>query len=270
MSRKPFCHLLYRPRPEPRTGIPLGARSVGHYLVPADFSEEPRVKHFTQVFWGIKGTGVLVLDGVERRLGPQQLAVYLPGMEHRIHSQGEEWEYRWWTLDGPFAATLTAAFGLGSDVYQVGPAPVKVFEKLARAIRDISPEGELRASASAYELLSRTAAGREGGRSGGKVEQALELIHREWHNPGFGVERLASRVGLHRSSLSRRFSAQVGISPVAYITNLRIQNALSLLKESDKPVGQIARLCGYRDPNYFSRLMRRVFGQSPREFRKAP
>jgi transcriptional regulator GlxA family with amidase domain len=60
----------------------------------------------------------------------------------------------------------------------------------------------------------------------------------------------------------------VGISPVEYITRLRVQNAMSLLKQSSMSVQEIARQCGYDDPNYFSRLIRRHTRHSPLEFRR--
>lgn len=259
---------LWRPSLAPSVDVPLGARSVGHYVVDREYREEPMVKHFVQIFWGVKGVGVLVIDGVERRLLPGTIALYFPQMEHRIYSEDELWEYRWWTMDGPLAASITAAFGLAkADIYQAGAAPVSLFRKLEEAIRDMTPRGERHASALAYALLTRAAGRRSAPETDTDIRQATDIIHREWNEPELGVESLSRRLKLHRSSFSRRFRSAMGVTPIAYITNLRTQNALSLLKQTGRSVAEIARACGWDDPNYFSRCIRRATGHSPKAFR---
>lgn len=247
--------------------LPFGARSVGHYLVPADYRDRVGVKHFVQVFWGITGTGALVINGVERKLRPRQIAIYFPGMRHEVYALNMEWEYCWWTMDGPLAASITTSFGLVADVYNVGPAPLPLLRRLANTIRNQSQAAERQASAIAYQLLTMAVAGRPIARSDLRVNEAIRIIHREWNRPQLCIKQLADRLHLHRSSLSRRFEQAVGIPPVAYLARLRVQNALSMLKQTDKPIAEIAGLCGYNDPNYFARLMRRYTGLSPRRFR---
>ena len=100
------------------------------------------------------------------------------------------------------------------------------------------------------------------------VLAAVDTIHNEWNNPQMGVDLIADRLRIHRSSLSRRFHAALGVSPVKYLTNLRVQNALSRLKAGRQPIGDIAFDCGWTDPNYFSRCIRRATGLSPKDFRK--
>jgi AraC-like DNA-binding protein len=260
--------LLYRPTASPAAEVPLGARSVGHYRVEPGYRDNVAVKHFVQVFWGVSGYGALVLNGMERTLHPGQVAVYFPGMEHRVYALDVEWEYRWWTMDGSLASACTTAFGLASDIFDVGPAPVKEFKSLAKAIGDIGEAGEIAASALAYRLLALASSRKKPETADPLIQQAREIMQREWGNPALGVEALAYRLRLHRSSFTRRFAEIVGLAPVEYISNLRVQNALSLLKQTDRPVAEIARSCGYTDPNYFSRMIRKATGLSPRQFRE--
>jgi AraC-like DNA-binding protein/mannose-6-phosphate isomerase-like protein (cupin superfamily) len=263
-----FRTMIFRPNATPSPGIPLGARSVGHYRISPRDREIPMVKHFVQVFWGIAGRGVFVINGAERVLSPGEAAVYMPGMEHNLRAIDDRWEYRWWTMDGPLAVNIVRSFGLDADIYFVGPAPAPLFDTLAEAIRDLSSAGERRAGAIAYRLLS------EIGRGGGAevhdplLAQTLRLIHRSVSDASFGVERMAAAMDIHRSTLSRLFRATIGIPPAEYLARLRVQNALSLLKSTVLPVAEIARRCGFDDPDYFSRMIRRRTGMSPREFRK--
>ena len=74
---------------------------------------------------------------------------------------------------------------------------------------------------------------------------------------------MANAVGLHRPALSRWLHASTGLSPSAYLTNLRMHHALSLLRTTDLPVVRIARRCGFADGDYFTRLFRRDQGVTP-------
>jgi len=60
----------------------------------------------------------------------------------------------------------------------------------------------------------------------------------------------------------------MGISPGAYINQLRIQQAFSLLRHTSLSIAEIASRCGYTDADYFSRVIRRTTGYSPLQFRK--
>lgn len=264
---KPFFHILFRPTPAPAVNIPFGARSVGHYLVQPGYRENIAVKHFVQVFWGIAGAGALVINGVERKLRPRQIAVYFPGMRHEVYALNQEWEYCWWTMDGPLATSVTTSLGLVAAVYNAGPAPLPLFRRMESTIRNQSQAAERQASAIAYQLLTIAVSGHRTGNEDHRVNEAVRIIHREWDQPLLCVKQLADRLHLHRSSLSRRFEKAVGIPPVAYLVRLRVQNALSMLKQTDKPIAEVAVLCGYNDPNYFARLMHRYTGLSPRRFR---
>jgi AraC-like DNA-binding protein len=268
MAEKTFKKIFFRPNAAASPQIPLGARSVGHYRVMAADSEKPTVKHFVQMFWGVAGSGRICINREERQLHPGEVAVLFPGMEHNLRALDAPWEYRWWTLDGPLAVEIVTMFGIKSDIYAVGPAPVEVFENLTRAICDLSRKGERAASASAYQLLTRVVATPHAEVTDPVIDQALRILHRRVADPLFGVEELAGILRLHRSTLSRRFAQVVGVSPVQYLTSLRVQNAMSLLKESAMPVAEIARQCGFNDPNYFSRLVRHHAGLSPLQFRK--
>ncbi len=264
--------LFFRPTPTPSVDVPLGARSVGHYKVDADFSEPPAKKHFVQLFWGIRGCGTFVIDGVEKSLAPGFIAIYFPGMVHDISSGSDEWEYRWWTMDGPLAVPLATGFGLArADLYETGPAPVELFEELEEAIAATStPASERYASAVAFKLLAHAAGGKRADTPRDpRIQESLRIMQNEWSDPMLGVESLSARVGMDRSVFSRRFHAAMGIAPVKYIGNLRLQNALSLLKQGTERISSISRTCGWSDPNYFSRRIRAATGQSPEEFRRS-
>lgn len=260
---------FYRPAPAPSDNIPLGARSVGHYVIDESFQEKPEVKHFVEIFWGIKGTGIFLIDGVEKKLTPGKIAVYFPGMLHNLRTESGEWEYRWWTMDGILASSITASFGLDySGIYQAGQVPSEIFRDLEEAVTDNTAAGERLAGAIAYKLLTY-ATGRvpEKTFKDLPIKKALEIINKEWANPQIGIEIIADRVGLDRTVFSKRFSSETGVSPIKYISSLRVQNALSQLKYSKEKISVIARKCGWQDANYFARCIKKATGMPPEKFR---
>lgn len=94
-----------------------------------------------------------------------------------------------------------------------------------------------------------------------EIHQALQLIHAQPQHR-WTLEELAHKVGLSRTSFAIRFKTLVGMTPMAYITNWRMQQAKKLVRESDLPAGTIAERVGYASEAAFSRAFKRQFNQN--------
>ncbi len=131
---------------------------------------------------------------------------------------------------------------------------------------------ELESSGIAYNLICRAAAAMSSSdelkNSSATIKKAVVLCRRHWSQPGFNIESLAAKMEIHRTTLSRLFSQQAGITLNQYITQMRLQNAQSLLQQTNLSISEIARQCGFDDPNYFSRLFSKHQGVPPTQFRK--
>jgi AraC-like DNA-binding protein len=269
-----FRNAQYRVRRSgARAPLPLSARSVGHYRWTHAYRESPAVKPFLQVFWGKEGTVFFGGEGEERTaMGPGEVFIYPPGSCHEVTLPEDDTEYYWWTMDGPLAENISEAFGIAPPWPRyAGDVPAELFERLFGELRDVSIAGEWRAGATAYELLSllgrRLHAGADEPDADPLAEACAKAFLDRYADSSLGVEQVARELGVHRSVLARRFRKALGVPPVRYLQSVRVQRALSLLKETSLPVGEIARSVGFPDPNYFSRLVKRSVGQSPRSFR---
>ena len=69
------------------------------------------------------------------------------------------------------------------------------------------------------------------------------------------------------SYLSRVFSQTYGETIIAYLTRIRMEQAMELMKDEEKKLETISFLVGYDDYNYFSRVFRKKVGMSPRDYR---
>ena len=98
------------------------------------------------------------------------------------------------------------------------------------------------------------------------VGRALALIHQNI-SASWSAETLANEVALSRSAFVDRFSTLVGIPPIRYLTVWRLQAAKLQLRETAKPLSQLAHAVGYQSEEAFSRAFKREFGLSPGRWR---
>lgn len=103
-------------------------------------------------------------------------------------------------------------------------------------------------------------------RLGPIARDAVSLIHREPHRD-WTTESLAATIGVSRASLIRHFTDAVGAAPKKYLTGWRMDLAASRLRDTDEPVGSVARAVGYTSPRAFARAFRRDRNQSPSRYR---
>ena len=92
---------------------------------------------------------------------------------------------------------------------------------------------------------------------------------REHYNEDISIEAYSASRNMSTSWFSRSFRAVAGESPMRFILLLRIRNAQVLLETTDGTISEIARIVGYENPMYFSRLFRKEKGMSPLKYRKA-
>jgi AraC family transcriptional regulator len=95
--------------------------------------------------------------------------------------------------------------------------------------------------------------------------------HRRIHGAHIGCEiaiaDLARLVGVSAGYLHRAFRATLGVTPLSYIHEKRIEHAISILTSEDAPIADVALRVGYLSAGHFSRTFRRLTGVHPSKFR---
>jgi transcriptional regulator GlxA family with amidase domain len=79
---------------------------------------------------------------------------------------------------------------------------------------------------------------------------------------------MAESVHLSSSQFRRIFLEAFGKSPIAYLTMLRVQRMVELLRTTDSTISVIAASVGWGDPDFAARQFRRSVGLSPSEYRR--
>lgn len=143
------------------------------------------------------------------------------------------------------------------------------FEQLRRQHSSGQPELMHAALFSFVGLLYKIMGGDIEMRSGNAVvEESLGLIHARIAR-GVSLEELAERFGLSRSYFIRLFKRHVGISPVKYLNNLRMEMAAELLRESELALAEIAQRTGFSDEYQFSKRFKQWSGKPPGKYRQS-
>jgi transcriptional regulator GlxA family with amidase domain len=101
-----------------------------------------------------------------------------------------------------------------------------------------------------------------------EIGTALRLIHGRFAEP-WTLESLAREVGMSRSSFADRFTAYVGLPPMTYLAQWRLQVAARLLQGGTMSVARVAATVGYHSESAFNRAFKRHVGRPPGSWRRA-
>jgi AraC-like DNA-binding protein len=101
-----------------------------------------------------------------------------------------------------------------------------------------------------------------------KINNALGLIHTQPGDP-WTLESLAHRIGMSRSAFASRFKHLVGMTPMDYMTKLRMYKAKELLAIDQFSLLQIAEKVSYKSEAAFNRAFKRQFNQNPGKLRRS-
>lgn len=83
------------------------------------------------------------------------------------------------------------------------------------------------------------------------------------------IEELATALSTSQPTLVRRFRRALGVTPKAYVQQLRLQAAVQMLEKSNRSIDRIAELVGYSDSRLFRTMFRQNKGMTATEWRAA-
>jgi len=218
------------------------------------------------------GYGSVIVNGTEYPVGPGDCYILFPGdvVEHTADFVNPR-RGVWCAVDGLSLREVFTRVGISStSPFAPKAAFEEVYEQLVALMNlwdHADPGADYRRTACVYGLLGAllryTPAASDKNRW---IKQAVGIIETRYHEP-LSVGGLARETGLDRSYFSTLFREQMGMTPYAYLTSLRIRKACALLRKKDLSVGQVAASVGL-DSRNFSRLFKKEIGKTPKEYRE--
>jgi CheY-like chemotaxis protein len=98
------------------------------------------------------------------------------------------------------------------------------------------------------------------------MERVMKVVNEHMSDSDFSVETLCTEVGISRAQLHRKMKAMTGLPVSEFIRNIRLEQAVRLLKEQKINVTQVAYTVGFSNLAHFSTVFRKQFGVSPSEY----
>ena len=97
------------------------------------------------------------------------------------------------------------------------------------------------------------------------VKNAIRYLEENYMDQ-VNLEDISRYIGISPQHLSKTFKEETGMNYIEWLTKLRIENAKKFLTEEKSTVKEVCYMVGYNDPNYFSRIFKKIEGVSPTEY----
>ena len=214
------------------------------------------------------GTGWIHVEGRKLRYLPNQAIVYQPGPTH-------------WAEDEPdhlgrhlcLGVKGGGAEGLAPEVYNLDENLTLLFKLVentlanAKNARFQKERLDMLCSLVCLALGDVAARGDDDAEGGSPHARRAKALLDTRFKESLTIDDMASNVYISGDHLRYVFKREYGVSPIHYLVNKRIELAQTHLRGTSRSVADVARLCGFADPFYFSRVFKKVTGMSPQKFR---
>lgn len=98
------------------------------------------------------------------------------------------------------------------------------------------------------------------------VAEIAQSIMQNYTNPNYELDTLLRSAPYCYDYLCRLFRQEMHTTPHKYLSEMRLQSAAEKLRSGHASITEVARMCGHNDPLYFSRMFKKRYGCSPREY----
>ena len=148
--------------------------------------------------------------------------------------------------------------------------PQKVItESVYRDLSEAVPgeEGKTRKAVSSPRAETGSTGAAESADVGGLLREALAYIEAHYTEEALSLNTVAEAINVSPGYFSSLFSQKMQMTYVEYVTGRRMERARQLLAGTGMHTAEVAALTGYRDPNYFRSVFKKMTGCTPKEYR---
>ena len=222
----------------------------------------------------LEGTGELDYGGRHYALGSGDGFWIDCRQPHRYATVGDSWKCTVLHFGGrPVQAMFQVFGGDGAVTFSADAFPSfeALQERLLRSVLDISASGQFKTSCALDNLLTELLDQKQRARVNAQTAEHIQQIA-AWMKAHCAEritgEALSRRFSISRAYLSTTFKAYTGLSPMDYLTQVRLNLAKSLLMNGGLSVDIVAQRSGYESASSFIRTFRQREGVTPLQYRK--
>ena len=243
--------------------------SAGEVVYPPGGRLGPRRQDDLQLVLVHSGSARITVDDAAPTVhGPGSVRLLLPGHRESFAFADDEPTHHSWLqgrLTGPpdrFAG-LPAALPASTGLTELVRAAVDA----VRTPLPTAPELLASLAAAAFWRYAGEAESALGGPSD-VVERARAYLRAHVGDPDVDLTAVAAAAHVTPAHLVRRFRAELGVTPMAYLWRRRVAIGVDLLRNTGLPVGVVAERAGFKSVYHFSRRVRAHAGMPPTEVRR--
>ncbi|WP_346854845.1 two-component regulator propeller domain-containing protein [uncultured Draconibacterium sp.] len=100
------------------------------------------------------------------------------------------------------------------------------------------------------------------------IEKVSTIINENIESETLNTEELAKQLGMSKTLVYLKLKKLLNMSGSDYIQSLRFKKAIELMADSNRNISDIAYEVGFTDPNYFSKVFKKVYKKTPTVYRK--
>ena len=241
---------------------------------------------FSELFYVINGQGAFLAEGSEFPVKQNDMVIINPHVQHTEKSlPGAPLNYIVLGIEGlsfSFGRLATARAGVSSQptpdtVYKHNMSKTNVYSYLNIMLEEITEQQE------DYEAVCQNLLEvllicilRSGSLS--VVPDNSRLLNRECtkiknyldanYSEDITLDTLSALTHMNKYYLAHTFTKYMGLSPINYLLQKRIQEGKSLLESTSYSIAQISDLLGFSSQSYFSQAFRKATGMTPMQYRK--
>jgi AraC-like DNA-binding protein len=243
--------------------------SAGEVVYPPGGTLGPRWQHDVQLVLLHTGSArISIDDGAPSLHGADAVVLLLPGHRERFDFDPTDETHHSWVQVG-LGEPPDDLGALPRELPASGALTELVHEAVAVARTPISTTTPLLAALATAALLRYVgeAESRVRGTSD-TLGRARRFLHSRLADPDVDLGRVAAAAHVTPAHLVRRFRAELGVTPMAYLWERRVATGVDLLTNTGLPVGEIAARCGFKSVYHFSRRVKQRTGSSPTALRR--
>ncbi len=152
-------------------------------------------------------------------------------------------------------------------VYASAPGARRLFEAILQSGQGRRASDEYRTLGLTYQLLALLSELDGVGGDSPAFEQALALLESGFRRADLRIGEVCLEAGLCETTFRKLFHRRFGKTPVEYLTELRLEQARTLLLRRSVSVEQAATECGFSDAKYLARTVKKYYGCTPTQLR---
>jgi len=256
-----------------KEALSLCPTEAGHFYALSDYLVARAFHNSFLLIYTVRGLGEAETPDGKAELLPGTAVLIDCHKPHKYCSVDGEWEFLWMHFDGTLAGLCFEMAGGCPSV--IKPQDTDTFFTAFLEITELISHGEPLSLLKCeklmtellYSLCESTVIQKDGTQMDSKVLNITDYINSNYRER-LTIADISKKFGVSEYHLIRCFKRNMGIPPYAYITNRRIAEAKRMLAITQRPVTDIATLCGFSDSAAFIASFKERTGKTPLQYRK--